>query len=104
MIKEVINNPVQPVKSDKNSKLILSLLFDGIGMLSYLVPVFGEAIDLIWAPISGILLMIMFKGAAGKLAGVFGFIEELIPFVDVIPTFTITWFYTYVIKGGKGQN
>ncbi|MCK6609254.1 MAG: hypothetical protein L6Q46_13290, partial [Flavobacterium sp.] len=59
--------------------------------------------DLFWAPISAILLIVMFKGTAGKLAGVFGFIEELLPFVDVIPTFTITWFYTYVIRGGKGQ-
>jgi hypothetical protein len=102
---ENISQPeiIKPVKSDKKSKLILSLLFDGIGMLSYLVPVFGEAIDVFWAPISGLLLVIMFKGTAGKLAGVFGFIEELIPFVDIIPTFTITWFYTYVIKGGKGQ-
>lgn len=103
MVEEVVNNPVQPVKSDKISKLILSLLFDGIGMLSYLVPVFAEVTDLVWAPISGILLMIMFKGTVGKLAGIFGFIEELLPFVDVIPTFTITWFYAYVIKGGKGQ-
>ncbi|HLO72927.1 MAG TPA: hypothetical protein VK164_03245 [Flavobacterium sp.] len=99
----VINNPIQPEKNDKTSKLILSLLFDGIGLLSYLVPVFGEAIDILWAPISGLLLVLMFKGTAGKLAGIFGFIEEMIPFVDVIPTFTITWFYTYVIKGGKGQ-
>lgn len=98
----VINNPVQPVKNDKASKLILSLLFDGIGMLSYLVPVFGEAIDIFWAPISGLLLVLMFKGTAGKLAGIFGFIEEM-TIVDFIPTFTITWFYTYVIKGGKGQ-
>ena len=103
MIEKAINNPVQPVKSDKTSKLILSLLFDGIGMLSYVVPVFGEAIDFIWAPISGMLLVLMFKGSVGKLAGVFGFIEELIPFVDIIPTFTITWFYTYVINKGKGQ-
>ncbi len=103
MIEEIANNPVQPVKSDKVSKLVLSLLFDGIGMLSYLVPVFGEAIDFIWAPIAGILLITMFKGTAGKLAGVFGFIEEMVPFIDVIPTFTITWFYTYVIRGGKGQ-
>ena len=85
------------------SKLVLCLLFDGIGMLSYVVPVFGEAIDFIWAPISGMLLVLMFKGSVGKLAGVFGFIEELIPFVDIIPTFTITWFYTYVINKGKGQ-
>ena len=100
---EIVNNPVQPVKSDKASKLILSLLFDGIGMLSYLVPVFAEVTDLVWAPISGILLMTMYKGTIGKLAGVFGFIEELVPFIDFVPTFTITWFYTYVIKGGKGQ-
>jgi hypothetical protein len=103
MIEDVVNNSVQPAKSDKTSKLILSLLFDGIGMLSYLVPVFAEVTDLVWAPISAILLMVMFKGTAGKLAGVFGFIEELLPFVDVIPTFTITWFYTYIIKGGRGQ-
>ena len=103
MIEKSINNPVQSVKSDKTSKLILSLLFDGIGILSYIVPIFAEVTDLVWAPISGILLVVMFKGTAGKLAGVFGFIEELLPFVDVIPTFTITWFYTYVIRGGKGQ-
>jgi hypothetical protein len=103
MVEEIVDNPVPPVKNDKISKLVLCLLFDAIGMLSYLVPVFGEAIDVVWAPITGILLVTMFKGTAGKLAGIFGFIEELIPFVDIIPTFTITWFYTYVIKGGKGQ-
>lgn len=101
IIKEMENTPAG--KNDKISKLFLCLLFDGIGMLSYVVPVFGETIDLIWAPISGILLVLMFKGTVGKLAGVFGFIEELIPMVDIIPTFTITWFYTYIIKGGKGQ-
>ncbi len=100
---EIVNNTIQPPKSDKTSKLLLSLLFDGIGMLSYIVPVFAEVTDFIWAPISGILLVIMFKGTAGKLAGIFGFIEELVPFIDFIPTFTITWFYTYIIKGGKEQ-
>lgn len=100
---EIIKNPVQPTKNDKTSKLILSLLFDGIGMLSYVVPVFAEVTDLVWAPISGLLLITMYKGTVGKLAGVFGFIEELVPFIDFIPTFTITWFYTYVIKDGNGQ-
>ncbi|WP_333809655.1 hypothetical protein [Flavobacterium sp.] len=98
----IIKTPV-PAKNNKGTMLVLSLLFDSIGMVSYFVPVFAEVTDLFWAPISGILLVVMFKGTAGKLAGVFGFIEELLPFVDVIPTFTITWFYTYVIKGGKGQ-
>lgn len=85
-------------KSDKKTKLILSLIFDGIGMFTYLVPIFGEAIDVVWAPISGILLMLMYKGTVGKIAGLFGTIEELIPFTDMIPTFTITWFYTYIIR------
>jgi len=98
----IIKTPI-PAKNNKGTMLVLSLLFDFIGMLSYFVPVFAEVTDLFWAPISGILLVVMFKGTAGKLAGVFGFIEELLPFVDVIPTFTITWFYTYVIRGGKGQ-
>ena len=98
----IIKTPV-PDKNNKGTMLVLSLLFDFIGMVSYFVPVFAEVTDLVWAPISGILLVVMFKGTAGKLAGVFGFIEELLPFVDVIPTFTITWFYTYVIRGGKGQ-
>ena len=85
-------------KSDKKTKLILSLIFDGIGMLSYVAPIFGEITDTFWAPISGLLLVLMYKGTVGKIAGLFGTIEELIPFTDVIPTFTITWFYTYIIR------
>jgi hypothetical protein len=85
-------------KSDKKTKLILSLIFDGIGMLSYIVPVFTESLDVIWAPISGLLLVIMYKGSVGKIAGLFGIVEELIPLTDIIPTFTITWFYTYIIR------
>mgnify|MGYP003537971890 FL=1 len=39
-----MNQEPQPVvvkKSDKKTKLLLSLIFDGIGMLSYVAPVFG---------------------------------------------------------------
>ncbi len=75
------------------AKLILGLLFDFIGMLSYIIPGIAETIDLIWAPISGMLLVAMYKGTTGKVAGVIGTLEELIPFTDIIPTFTITWFY-----------
>jgi hypothetical protein len=96
-----MNQEPQPTianKSDKKTKLILSLIFDGIGMLSYIVPVFAESLDIIWAPLSGLLLVVMYKGTVGKIAGLFGAIEELIPFTDIIPTFTITWFYTYIIR------
>lgn len=94
-----VTQPIIVKKSDKKTKLVLSLIFDAIGMITYAVPIFGEAIDVIWAPISGLLLVIMYKGTVGKIAGLFGAIEELIPFTDVIPTFTITWFYTYIIRG-----
>ncbi|WP_395057319.1 hypothetical protein [Flavobacterium sp.] len=75
------------------AKLILGLFFDFIGMLSYIIPGIAETTDLIWAPISGMLLVVMYKGTVGKVAGVVGILEELIPFTDIIPTFTITWFY-----------
>ena len=77
----------------KIGKLILSIIFDLVGMLSYIIPGIAETTDVIWAPISGMLLVAMYKGTTGKVAGVIGTLEELIPFTDIIPTFTITWFY-----------
>jgi len=82
--------------SDKKQKqLILSLLFDAIGMFSYALPFSGEFADFAWAPISGIILASMYKGTVGKIGGVVSFLEELLPFTDVLPTFTLTWIYTY---------
>jgi hypothetical protein len=48
----------------------------------------------------------MYKGNKGKVAGVISFLEEIIPFLDVIPTFTIMWIYTYVLnkEGEKEKN
>lgn len=95
----MMTNLVQnPKKDRKQIKLILGLLFDGIGLLSYTVPFLGEGLDVIWAPISGLLLAYMYKGTVGKIAGILGFIEELIPMLDFIPTFTLTWLFTYVFK------
>ncbi len=74
----------------KNKKLALSLLFDVIGMVTFL--------DIIWAPASAYLISKMYKGTKGKIAGVVSFIEEAIPGFDIIPTFTIMWFLTYVFN------
>lgn len=89
------------VKSHKFAKLILSLIFDVVGMLSYAVPVLAEIVDIVWAPISGLLLVKMYKGTTGKIAGIVEFLEELLPETDIIPTFTLTWLYVYVIKKEK---
>lgn len=84
--------------NNKTRDLILGLLFDGIGMLSFSIPFIGEFSDVVWAPIAGFLMTWMYKGKIGKIAGIFTFLEEIIPFTDVIPSFTLTWIYTYWIK------
>ncbi|WP_293892697.1 hypothetical protein [Flavobacterium sp.] len=82
-------------KSAKKTKLYLGIVFDLIGMCPTLFPPLGW----IWAPISGLILASMYKGKTGKMAGIIDFAEELLPVVDFIPTFTLTWFYVYVING-----
>lgn len=84
--------------NNRNRNLILGLLFDGIGMLSFSIPLLGEFSDVVWAPIAGFLMTWMYKGTVGKVAGLFTVLEEIIPFTDVIPSFTLTWIYTYYIK------
>ncbi|MFM9987181.1 hypothetical protein [Flavobacterium sp.] len=101
MSQEIQIETYAEVKSYKYTKLLLSLVFDAVGMLSYAVPFLAEFTDIIWAPISGFLLAKMYKGTTGKIAGVLGFLEELLPETDIIPTFTLTWFYVYVIKKEK---
>jgi hypothetical protein len=80
-------------KERKRPPLYLALLFDAIGCLSYFVPALGEVSDVIWAPLSGAIFYFLFGGKVGVLGGIFDFIEEALPFTDIIPTFTIAWIY-----------
>lgn len=90
------------IKSDnKTQKLVLSILFDLIGMATYIIPFLGETFDVIWAPVAGFLLHRMYKGTVGKVGGIIVFIEELLPGLDIIPTFTLTWIYTYFFSKRK---
>lgn len=75
---------------NKNQKLVLGIIFDIIGMITF--------IDLIWAPVSAYLISKMYSGRKGKIAGVFSFVEEILPGIDIIPSFTIMWFLTYVFQ------
>lgn len=85
-------------KDYKNAKLILSIFFDILGYVTFIIPGIGEFGDIIWAPVSAWLMTKLYKGTSGKVAAVITFIEEALPFSDVIPTFTLMWIYTYVIK------
>ncbi len=99
MTQEIQIETNQPKEAtNKYAMLILGLIFDAIGMVSYIIPGITEFIDIIWAPISSMLLAKMYKGTTGKVAAVIGFLEEILPGLDVIPTFTITWFYVYGLK------
>ena len=75
----------------KSTKLVLSVCFDIIGLVSYFVPLF----DFIWAPISYYLMIQLYDGKKGKTAAAHVFIEEILPMSDIIPTFSIMWIYTY---------
>ena len=46
----------------KYQKLLLGLIFDAVGMISYLLPGIGEFTDVIWAPISAWLMTKLYKG------------------------------------------
>lgn len=89
---------------DKYKKLGLSILFDAIGMASFAIPFLGEISDLGWAPLSAFLMTKLFKGNAGKVGALVSLVEEALPGLDVIPTFTIMWVYTYVFKKESAEN
>ena len=83
---------------NKYKKLILGIILDAVGYASFIIPGIGEFSDIVWAPVSGWLMTKLYKGKSGKIAGVITFVEEALPGLDVIPTFTLMWLYTYVFK------
>lgn len=70
----------------------LCIVMDLIGMASYIFPAMGEFADVVWAPISGYIFFKLFGGRLGIIGSVLNFLEEIIPFTDIIPSFTIAWF------------
>ncbi len=68
---------------------------DLIGYATFSLPLIGEALDLVWAPISAMIFFRTFGGWKGAFGGMFNFIEEILPFMDFIPTFTIAWAFEH---------
>jgi len=81
-----MNRPGQP-------SLAICLLMDLIGYMSYAIPGLGEFADIIWAPISAFIFFRLFGGWKGAFGGLFNFIEELMPGLDFIPSFTLMYFW-----------
>lgn len=74
----------------KWERLVTSIILDGIGCSSYLLPVLGEMTDLAWAPLFAVCVHAMYSESS-PYAHYVGLIEELLPFTDIIPTATLAW-------------
>ena len=92
------------LRQNKYLMLIFSLLFDALGYVSFLIPGLGDFSDIAWAPAAAFIMTKLYKGKAGKIGAAVAFIEEALPGLDIIPTFTIMWLYTYVIKSKSDAN
>jgi hypothetical protein len=78
--------------------LLFCIVMDLIGYASFAIPVLGEFGDIIWAPISAFIFFKTFGGWKGAFGGVFNFVEEILPGLDFIPTFTLAWILQSVRK------
>lgn len=83
---------------NKYSLLVISIILDLIGLVSFVIPGVGEFSDIVWAPIAAYYMLKLYKGMPAKVASVTVFLEEILPWTDFIPTFTIMWIWTTYFK------
>lgn len=84
---------MQTYNKVKRFKLISAIAIDLIGLSSYFIPAIGEAGDIAWAPISGVLIYLLFPNR--KKMAFLGAIEEALPFTDILPTALLAWWQEY---------
>ena len=84
--------------------LLKGLFFDAVGMLTMAIPVIGPFLDLAWAPVAAKQMTKMYPGRKGKFASILVFVEEILPFTDIIPSFTLMWAYTFLLKPQTERN
>ncbi|NOU39065.1 MAG: hypothetical protein HOO89_10150 [Ferruginibacter sp.] len=81
----------QELNSTKTPSFIFCMAMDLVGFVSFSIPGIGEFSDIIWAPLSAFIFLKIFGGKLGQIGAVLNFVEEILPFVDVIPSFSIAW-------------
>ncbi len=85
-------------KIHSSPSLLLCIALDCIGYASFSIPVLGEFSDLVWAPLSGFIFYRLFGGKMGVFGGLFNMAEELLPFTDFVPSFSIAWVLKYFYR------
>ncbi len=82
-------------------KLAISIALDMLGYVSYLIPFLGEFLDIFFAPIQFLWILIAYKTLPGAALGG---LEELLPFIDFIPACTIVHLLTERKKKEKKES
>jgi hypothetical protein len=77
-----------PVQLDF-TKLILCIVIDILGSANEAIPLVGEVVDVLYAPIAALLLRQLFHGS--NVVFLLEFAEEILPFTDILPLATICW-------------
>jgi len=86
---------------NRRVKLIGSIIIDILGLASYLIPVWGEFSDAVFAFVEAGWIYLAYRNY--KFA-IFGGIEELLPFTDVIPACTITHIWVTIQRAKAPHN
>ena len=76
------------------------VIYDLIGMLSMAIPIIGPFTDLIWAPYAAKKMRDMYPGRDGKIAAVIVFLEEILPYTDIIPSFSLICLEKTIFRSG----
>jgi hypothetical protein len=66
--------------------VFVCLIIDFIGAASLVLPVFGNVVDVVWAPLSSLLVSLLFRSPS---AGLLVFLKEALIITDLIPLATI---------------
>ena len=80
--------------------LIVSIILDVLGMGTFALPFLGETGDVVFAPFYGLMIFMMYRRRVlpAALVGTVGFLEEFFPLTDVVPTATMMWIYTFILR------
>lgn len=88
-----MQNQNLPAEQVKTPSLWVAVVLDILGMVTFTIPGVGEFGDVVWAPLSAYLFSRLYgTDKVAKWGAIFNFAEEILPFTDFYPTFTIAWF------------
>ncbi|MBQ2051094.1 MAG: hypothetical protein II495_02490 [Paludibacteraceae bacterium] len=88
-----MQNQNLPAEQIKTPSLWVAVVLDILGMVTFTIPGVGEFGDVVWAPLSAYLFSRLYgTDKLAKWGAIFNFAEEILPFTDFCPTFTIAWF------------